>query len=82
MKWIYLGQISPFKYKAQYFMAREEEPFIALLNRTIRSRWLSMVKVVARFVSIMTIVMLLPPSFMAVGLVALGMWDQGLVACH
>ena len=62
-------------------MAREEEPFVTLLNRTIRSRWLSMLKVVlACFVVITTIVALLPPSFMAVGLVRVGYAGPGFGA--
>ena len=62
-------------------MAREEERFVTLLNRTIRSRWISMVKVVlASFVIIMTLVALLPPSFMAVGLVRVGFAGPGFGA--
>ena len=59
-------------------MVREQEPFIALLIRTVRNRWKFMAKVlVACFVSITTIVMLLPPSFMAVGLVRIGYVGPG-----
>ena len=59
-------------------MARAEEPFITLLNRTIRNRWRSMVTViVACFVLITTAVSLLPPKFMAVGLVRIGYVGPG-----
>ena len=59
-------------------MVREQEPFIALLIRTVRNRWKFIAKVlVACFVSITTIVMLLPPSFMAVGLVRIGYVGPG-----
>ena len=62
-------------------MVREQEAFVTLLNRTIRNRWLLMLKVVlACFLVFMTIVTLLPPSFMAVGLVRVGYVGPGFGA--
>ena len=62
-------------------MVREHEAFVTLLNRTIRNRWLLMLKVVlACFLVFMTIVTLLPPSFMAVGLVRVGYVGPGFGA--
>ena len=59
-------------------MARDEEPFFNLLSRTVRRRWPLMVKVILGcFAVIMTIVTLLPPSFMAVGLVRVGYVGPG-----
>jgi|MDSW01.3.fsa_nt_gb hypothetical protein len=59
-------------------MARDEEPFLTLLNRTIRNRWPLMVKVIlVCFAIIVTVVALLPPSHMAVGLVRVGYLGPG-----
>ena len=59
-------------------MAPQEEPFVSLLNRTIRRRWSLMAQVViACFVLFMVIIALLPPNYMAVGMVRIGYVGPG-----
>lgn len=59
-------------------MARQAEPFVVLLSRTIRTRWRLMCTLMMTcFVLVMCAVSLLPPRYMAVGLVRIGFVGPG-----
>jgi hypothetical protein len=77
MRWISSEQTLRFK-KAQIFMARQAEPFVVLLTRTVRMRWKLLVTcMISCLLLIMLIISLLPSRYMAVGLVRVGFVGPG-----